>query len=334
MPSSVQAQPVDHDSANADAVGRADAAGVMLDAGTATPKPGADAELAWLRAELDALDDALLDTLVKRAAVVTRIGASAAKGPLKLRMGRQAEILRRLLTRHEGPYPRASVVRVWLELLSGTIALQGPFSVAVGQGQGDAALSAIAREQFGALVRLRAWGSVGQAIGEVRAGTASVAVLPLPHEGEPQGAAWWTGLLHRNGPGASGQRLHVIARLPLWSPRPEGAPAEQALVVAAAPPDPSGEDRTLLGLELAPEGSRARLLGALAAAGLSAGRVLLRRDPGDPAARAMVEVDGFLDEADPRLSAPALLALGDARHGPVVLGAYARPLGMVAGDSR
>jgi chorismate mutase/prephenate dehydratase len=291
-------------------------------------------ELALLRAELDHLDDVLHDTLRSRAAIVTRIGASAAKGTLKLRMGRQAEILRRILARHDGAYPPASVVRVWLELLSGTIAMQAPFSVAVGQAEGDAALSATAREQFGALARLRAWGSVGQAIGEVRAGTASVAVLPLPHEGEAMSAAWWTGLLNRNGPNRDGPnrdtpgavpRLHIVARLPIWSPRPEGAPAAQALVVAGVPPDPSGADRTLLGLELAPEGSRTRLLAALPAAGLTPGRVLLRRDPGT--ARALVEVEGFVTEGDPRLSAASLQALGDSRHGPVVLGAYAIPLG-------
>ncbi len=296
-------------------------------------------ELVLLRAELDRLDDLLHDTLRDRAAIVTRIGASAAKGALKLRMGRQAEILHRILARHDGDYPPASVVRVWLELLSGTIAMQGPFCVAVGQAEGDAALSATAREQFGALARLRAWGSIGQAIGEVRAGTASVAVLPLPHEGEAMSVAWWTGLLNRNGPnrnstgrnstGRDGPgataRLHVIARLPIWSPRPEGAPAAQALVVAGSPPDPSGADRTLLGLELAPEGSRTRLLAALPAAGLAPGRVLLRRDPG--AARALVEVEGFVTEDDPRLSAASLQALGDSRQPPVVLGAYAIPLG-------
>ncbi len=292
----------------------------------ASPGPVTPAEeLVRLRAELDRLDDLLHDTLRSRAAVVARIGTNAAKGTLKLRMGRQAEILHRILARHDGPYPPAAVIRVWLELLSGTIAMQAPFSVAVGQAEGDAALAATAREQFGALARLRAWGSIGQAIGEVRAGTASVAVLPLPHEGEAISAAWWTGLLNRNGPGAV-PRLHVVARLPLWSPRPEGAPAAQALVVAGIPPDPSGADRTLLGLELAPEGSRARLLSALPAAGLAPGRVLLRRDPGAPA-RALVEVEGFVTDGDPRLSAASLQALGDARHGPVVLGAYAIPFG-------
>ena len=58
-----------------------------------------------------------------------------------------------------------------------------------------------------------------------------------------------------------------------------------ALVVAAAPPDPSGADRSLLGLDLPLEVSRDRLGTALKAAGLQAGLVILRRDPGAAAAR-------------------------------------------------
>ena len=90
-----------------------------------------------------------------------------------------------------------------------------------------------AREHFGALTPLRVHRSPAQAIAEVSAGTATAAVLPLPAEEEAP--PWWTALLHRDEP-----RIHVVARLPFWAPRAEGAPRVQALVVAAVPPDPSG----------------------------------------------------------------------------------------------
>ncbi len=122
---------------------------------------------------------------------------------------------------------------------------------------------------------LRSYRTPAQAIGEVSAGTAAAAVLPAPAEGEAPGAAWWTALLHRDDP-----RIHVCARLPFWSPRPEGAPKVQAMVVSAVPPDPSGDDRSLLGLELPLDASRARLSQALATAGFSGGNTILRRDPG------------------------------------------------------
>ncbi len=85
-------------------------------------------------------------------------------------------------------------------------------------------------------------------------------------EGEPRADAWWTTLLHKDEP-----RIYVIARLPFWTPRPEGAPRVQALLVGNVPPDPSGDDRSLLGLEVAVDVSRARLGQALTAAGFDAG---------------------------------------------------------------
>ena len=96
----------------------------------------------------------------------------------------------------------------------------------------------------------------------------------------------------------------------------------QALVVTAAPPDPSGHDRSLLGLEVPIESSRARLAAALAAAGLAADPLILRRDPGASVALALADVAGFIEEGDQRLD-----ALQGVLRPPVVLGAYAIPIG-------
>jgi hypothetical protein len=74
----------------------------------------------------------------------------------------------------------------------------------------------------------------------------------------------------------------------------------------------------LLGLELPLEVSRARLVGALAAGGFKLSHVILRRDPGAPAADAIADVDGFVADDDARLD-----NLGTLLRRPVVLGAYA-----------
>jgi len=281
-----------------------------------SPAPAAAPDLGSLRAELDRLDDALHDTLMRRAAVVAQVAALRVKGPVPLRPGREAAIIRRLLARHEGALPAFGVVRIWREMLAATTAQQRPMLVAVCPAGSDPAYLALAREHFGALTPLRAHRSPAQGIAEVSAGVATVAVLPLPMEGEALDAAWWTALLHHGA-----RRIHVVARLPFWAPRPEGAPTVQALVVSAAVPDPSGRDRSLLGLELAPDFSRARLDAAVAAAGFEAGVTIMRRDPGAPLAHALVDVDGFVDDGDARLA-----ALQSVLGSPVVLGAYAVPL--------
>ena len=273
-------------------------------------------DLASLRAELDRLDDALHDTLMRRAEVVKQVAGLRVKGPVPLRPGREAAIIRRLLARHDGGLPAFGIVRIWRELLGTTTAQQHPLVVSVCEAGGDAAYLALAREHCGALTPMHPHRSPAEAIEEVRAGRATVAVLPMPTEGEAASDAWWTMLLRPGDP-----RVHVVARLPFWSPRPEGTPNVQGLVVSAAAPDPSGQDRSLLGLDLA-DADRARLDAAMAAAGFRAGLVIVRRDADVSAARALAEVDGFVGDDDARLA-----ALRGAGCLPTVLGAYAVPVG-------
>ncbi len=281
------------------------------------PAPATAPDLASLRAELDRLDDALHDTLMRRGEVVEQVAALRVKGPVPLRPGREAAIIRRLLARHTGGLPAFGIVRIWRELLGATTAQQHPLVVSVCEAGGDPAYLALAREHFGALTPVHGFRNPVQAIQEVSAGLATAAVLPMATRDEGPSEAWWPALLRRDGP-----RLHIVARLPFWSPRPEGTPVVQGLVVSAAAPDPSGQDRSFLGLELAPQVNGARLVAVMAAAGFRAGAVIMRREGGAAASCALVEVDGFVADDDPRL--PVLRAGCDQV---TVLGAYAVPVG-------
>jgi len=282
--------------------------------------------LTAVRAELDGIDDAVHDLLMRRAEVVARLASSGSKQsavsgskPLQgtpLRPGREAAIIRRLLARHAGPLPRQALVRIWRELLAATTAMQGALVVAVCEGDSGAAFVQTAREHFGGLTPLRVYPTAGSAMAEVAEGAASVAVVPYPTDPGAPRDAWWTKLLQNDPP-----RLYVIARLPFWRPRGEGSPAAQALVVAAVAPDPSGQDRSLLGLESNADVSRDRLAAALAEAGFAPLSTLLRRDPVARVAQALVEVEGFVTDDDPRVVALQRSALLRAK----VLGAYPVP---------
>jgi chorismate mutase len=271
-----------------------------------------EASLAALRAELDGIDDALLALLGRRAGVVARVGR--AKQGVALRPGREAAILRRLLSGGAGGLPPVAVVRLWRELFAATTALQGRFVISVAELDPAQGFAAVAREQFGAATPLHVWQTPAQAIADLGSGAATAAVLPLPTAEDGQGA-WWTGLLQRADP-----PRHVVARLPFWAPRAEGAPRAEALVLSAEAPDPSGADHTLIGLEFPEQPSRARLATAFAEAGLTLLAVLLRPHAGGTAV--LATLDGFLEADDPRLA-----ALPGLPFRPVRLGAYAVPVG-------
>ena len=84
--------------------------------------------------------------------------------------------------------------------------MQGPFAIAVCEPDGGAGFTQVAREHFGALTPLHAYGSPAQAMAEVSRGAATVAVLPIPSETETARDAWWTALLQNDEP-----RMHVVA---------------------------------------------------------------------------------------------------------------------------
>ena len=266
-----------------------------------------------LRAELDRIDDAMHDLLMQRAEVVEHVGRSGK--PAAFRPGREASIIRRLLGRHRGALPPVTLVRIWRELLAGTTAMQGGLSVTVCEGEAGGPLVRLAREHFGALTPLRAHMSPEQALAEVGAGRASVAVMRFPSDLND----WWVAMLHQD------PRLYVIGCLPFWQPLSEGLAAVQAVVVASTMPDASEADQSLLGLTCDSHVMKAGLADALAASGLSAEMVATARRDGSPAVDVLAQVEGLLSQDDGRMRRGAL-----QRYRPVVLGGYAVPVAGVA----
>lgn len=240
----------------------------------ASPAPTTEADLAALRAEIDTLDDAIHDLLMRRVDVVARLAASRAKGNgPAIRPGREAVILRRLLARHAGPLPRGALVRLWRELLAATTSMQAPMAVA-------------AWVDDGGLEVLRA--HLGHAAVVTRcADDASALAVSAEDPGMmvalPPGGRWWRTLLPT--------RLFVTARLPFLGAGPT------VFLLSPTAPDASGDDRSLVRVP-------ARALPGLAAAGLPATE-LSRADD-----LVLAELPGVVTAGDARLAALGGTALG------------------------
>jgi chorismate mutase-like protein len=270
--------------------------------------------LAALRARIDAIDTQIHDLLMQRAAVVDSVGRDGGKTGAKIRPGREATILRRLLARHTGPLPPQAITRFWREMFAAALIIEGGQTIAVCDGDNGSDRVALAREHFGPLTPLRRHHNPAQTLADLARGTAQVAVLPPPGD-DDESAAWWTQLA-ASGP----HRFSVIAKLPFWTRRAEGSPVGEAFVVAAMLPDPSGADRGLISLDLSADTSRAKVTSLLAAAGFAPGPIWVKR-AGEAGIRALVEVEGLVEDDDSRLAAIAGL------NAPAtVLGGYAVPL--------
>lgn len=258
----------------------------------------ADTPIEDLRREIDEIDTALHDLLIRRSDVAARIGAlkNGPDGPDGgfLRPGREAAILRRLVGRHKGPLPAAVVVRIWREMISALVRLQGPFGVAVYVPDQWPGYWDVARDHFGSHTPMTAHDSAGQTLSLVIDGVATVAVLPVPQQDDRD--PWWRFLVRRDGP-------RIIARLPFGDGGACRGPAVEALAVGRVAVEETGRDRSLLVLETSGEISRSALLTSLKAVGFEVALVQVWHDPADAGTWLhLVELEGFVRPDDPRLA--------------------------------
>lgn len=286
--------------------------------------------LSDFRAEIDRIDDALHDLIMRRAGVVLQIAAvksqaaGAANIPaLAIRPGREAQILRRLLARHSGALPGAVIARVWRELISAKIGLQGPLEMAVFGGPEPLAGWDVARSHFGSVTPATLYHSSAQVLGRVAEGKGVIGVLPAPAGGDLDGE-WWPVLANTlTGDGDTGVR--IIARLPFA--RRASSPEPEMVAVARCEREASGDDRSYLLLFCRNEISRASARQLLAAHGIEA-------EPVDAGKGLMLfDARGYIADDDPRL-AGALAAPENPIESPieriVVVGGYATPLQLPA----
>jgi chorismate mutase / prephenate dehydratase len=273
-----------------------------------------------LRAEIDKIDQQILDLLIERSAVVRLIGdvkGDRLDGRSALRPAREAQILRRLAERARGRFPTAVLVRMWRELLAAHTRLQTPLSVAVFAREEDAQrIWDLARDHFGSATPMTQVDRPIQALRALGDGSATVAVLPLPGDDE----SWWVALMSDQDP-----RLRVFARLPFVTGSSTDGDEVSAFAIGELDVEASGADLTLLAIEAEPSLSRGRLRDLLVAAGLEPGWAAAWRPPSPPQALHLVEVDSFVGDGDGRITDLRKAARGEVlRVMPV--GGYARPL--------
>lgn len=289
---------------------------------SAPPTSASKSQLDDLRREIDQIDDAIHDLLMRRASVVERIGAAKGKGDAQaifLRPGREAVILRRLMARHAGPFPVPVVVRMWREMITALTRLQGPFAVAVYAPEDRRGFWDVARDHYGSFVTMTAVNTPVAAIRAVSEGTATVGVVPYPAEDDAD--AWWRFLVS-----SDARTPRVVARLPFGARGNARGEDRDALAIALVPHEPTGDDRSLLGIELGHDLSRGRLKEHLEACALPpAGFCTWHAKEASGPSIHLVEIADFVDSADPRLSAFAE-RLGDIPVRINVLGGYACPL--------
>lgn len=223
--------------------------------------------LADLRQEIDGIDRALHTLLIERGEIIDRLIAVKARqgGGSAFRPAREAEMMRRLVTRHRGILPLDTIESIWRIIISTFTYVQAPYAVHADMSGGDAPMRDACRFHFGFTVPLETHPSAADVVARVAAAGGDLGLVRVDaHQG-----AWWEAL-------AAPQAPKVIARLPFVE-RGNLAAGLPVYVIAKPPEDPALDG---IVLHAVAEPAREAPSGVEVVAAAEGGRRLLVAAPG------------------------------------------------------
>lgn len=198
-----------------------------------------DAEvLATIRATIDRLDAEMHRRLIERGtAIGTLIKVKGTSRPgAAFRPGREADMMRRLVERHEGALPLWTVEHIWREIITTFTRMQASFDVAYDAGAGGSAhgeaMRDVARFLFGFTVALHRQTSAIETVNHIRESGTDLGLVALAQPAEA--GAWWRALGRPSGP-----RIIALSPFIAVAGRPADLPA---LVLAPELADPTPPD--------------------------------------------------------------------------------------------
>lgn len=211
----------------------------------------ANLDLDGLRGEIDEIDQALQSLIIRRTKVVQAVGAFkdrviAAGGKVKVpyRPAREARIMRTLVSRHDGAFPKTALIQIWREMIAAGTRLEAPYTVALCRNADGLDCWELARLNFGCLNEIVEFDTPREAFSALEEGRAAVGVFPKPELGEAM--PWWTLL-------TDDSAVKVVSKLPFGG-RPVGRGEQtEGFVLAAIDLEYSGDDRTLFVVSLSRE---------------------------------------------------------------------------------
>ncbi len=211
----------------------------------------ANLDLDGLRGEIDEIDQALQSLIIRRTKVVQAVGAYkdrviAAGGKVKVpyRPAREARIMRTLVSRHDGAFPKTALIQIWREMIAAGTRLEAPYTVALCRNADGLDCWELARLNFGCLNEIVEFDTPREAFSALEEGRAAVGVFPKPELGEAM--PWWTLL-------TDDSAVKVVSKLPFGG-RPVGRGEQtEGFVLAAIDLEDSGDDRTLFVVSLSRE---------------------------------------------------------------------------------
>lgn len=208
-------------------------------------------DISRIREDIDRVDNALLALIAERLELAGAV-RRAKSGARVWRPSREQSLVQHLADASDGTSPHL-VSRIWAELMSASLALQGPMRLHIAL-EGDALeVWTLVRDRFGAAIPALSYPTTSSALAAAYAEDEGVAVLPAPGGMN----TWWLALCD----GGAMPDMCIHAGLP----RVGSEAWPKAVAVATAELQPAKHDMILIALDTPKAVTEAGLKGVLRA---------------------------------------------------------------------
>ncbi|MEM7730617.1 MAG: chorismate mutase [Pseudomonadota bacterium] len=182
-------------------------------------------ELEQVRRSIDRVDRAMLDLIAERLALSADVRRAKAGAKLWRPLREDSHVADLVGMARDTETPPALVSRIWAELMSASISVQGATRLHFAlEGDTRANLSLI-RDRFGGSLPLSSYPTSSAALAAAYGDAEGIAVVPAPGGM----TNWWTALA----PGRAMPDFKIVASLPRIAAMKEGGGWPQAVAVAA-----------------------------------------------------------------------------------------------------
>jgi chorismate mutase/prephenate dehydratase len=266
-------------------------------------------ELNKFRAQIDAIDDKIIDLLKQRLEIVKKVGAYKARTSATgsfIRAGREALMLRDLTAKIEGKFPAAAIATIWRMIISTSLCYEQKMSIAAYVSDNDQSCFWHAREYYGTFVPISTHKSTDEVIKDVVNSPSAIGILPLL---DNSGSPWWIR------PGNEKNNVYIFARIPFIEEN--NLFAKPVIAIANVMPEPTDDDISVIAVHT--KSPLDEIQNAFAAHKLNA-NIITTKNGTDY----LIEIDKFLAIGDKKLATiNHALAEGSFIR---LMGAYAAPM--------
>ena len=294
-----------------------------------------DNKLKKMRDKLDEIDIEIQNMLAQRAHISLKIKNIKQTEEVKLKPGREAQIIRALIERHNGHFPKLELVRIWREILSASLQIQGFLMLAVykpeNQYDDNWGYISSARGHFGSNTPITTFPSQRRVIEAILEDESTIGILPTPVRNEED--PWWRHLaVHGNTAknGTTSKPARIIAKLPFSAPRTEHGPSKseaiECVVISKSEADPSGIDETYVVLDFSENIPDSRIDKRLAENHIFGSTVSIWHDSEAPERwLCLICIKGFISPDNVKLDR-LKEGFSEILNQVTILGSYATPL--------